>query len=131
MRASHHPEMQHAGTYQVIEVLAAAGEERFVLFAADRLTDQVVYGSPTSENEPTGSLAKTLLRRARASGRFSSATGASTLAATTSTIAKKSGIGGLDSPDAHLPISAGVLPRNRASCSTPSAISIARDSVRV
>jgi hypothetical protein len=43
--------MQHVGTRQVIEVLAKAGEERVVVLAADRLTDQIVYGSPTSVNE--------------------------------------------------------------------------------
>jgi hypothetical protein len=45
-------------------------------------------------------------------------------------MARKIGIGGLDSPEDHLAISFGVHARNRARLSSPPAISIARASVR-
>src|SRR5262249_45787336 len=71
-----------------------------------------------------------VLLRARAAGRFSSAVAVSALAAAISTIARKNGIGGLDSPVVHFAISPGVQARKRARGSTPPAISIARARVR-
>src|SRR5512135_189441 len=81
---------------------------------------------------PRGHLLVTpLLRRARASGRFSSAAGVSALAATMSTIAMKMGIGGYASPRHQVFTSLDELPRKAAKPSGLPAISIARTIARV
>ncbi len=60
MRASHHAQMQHAGTRDVVDEARTTGEQRYVLLAADRFADHAGRSSRSHRSGMVSSMPRNL-----------------------------------------------------------------------